>query len=263
MKPSVADKGEKTSSKSGPKVFDVAHPGKSKPSASSRPIIVTNRPILQDPMMNTQVPIDVETIEKESPAAVKIRLKPLDGEDDAKEDSLENTKDKDKPETDNRTIAVLAAEKAAEKAGEKAEEKEAAESEPTPEDSSSKSEPEPTDETVQDDAPTETAESETAAESNDSEASDDNLPVEGSDKDAKETLALEAIAKKQEEINGLVESREYFLPINAVERRRSKVVSILGLLLIVALGLMLVDLLLDVGFIRLGGVHSLTHFFSS
>src|ERR1700756_5035125 len=37
-----------------PKVMDVTQPGKSAPSASSRPIIVSNRPMLrQDPMMSS------------------------------------------------------------------------------------------------------------------------------------------------------------------------------------------------------------------
>jgi hypothetical protein len=260
MKPSVADKEEKTSSKAGPKVFDVAHPGKSKPSASSRPIIVSNRPILQDPMVSSsQQPSDVDTSEKPNPSAIKIRLKPLDDDNDDASDAKVEKPEKDE-KADNRTIAVLAAEKAAEKAEEKSDETPAPEAEATnkpseelkTEDDTEKSAPEPD--------TTNNAKADTSAEPE--ATADENLPVDDN-KDAKETAALEAVAKKQEEIRSLVESREYFLPINAVERRRSKVVSILGLLLIVALGLMLVDLLLDVGFIRLGGVHSLTHFFSS
>ncbi|HVX24523.1 MAG TPA: hypothetical protein VG992_04255, partial [Candidatus Saccharimonadales bacterium] len=37
----------------GKKIIDVAHPGTAKPSATAKPIIVTNRPILKDPMMVT------------------------------------------------------------------------------------------------------------------------------------------------------------------------------------------------------------------
>lgn len=31
--------------------MDVSRPGKAKPSATSKPIIITNRPLLQDPMV--------------------------------------------------------------------------------------------------------------------------------------------------------------------------------------------------------------------
>lgn len=33
------------------KLFDVAHPGKSPADAASKPVIVSNRPVMQDPMM--------------------------------------------------------------------------------------------------------------------------------------------------------------------------------------------------------------------
>ena len=44
-------------------IADVSHPGKSAPSSTSKPVIVTNRPILKDPMMvdedTTIVPVTV------------------------------------------------------------------------------------------------------------------------------------------------------------------------------------------------------------
>lgn len=251
MKPSVAEKADKPAAKSAPKVFDVAHPGKSKPSATSRPIIVSNRPILQDPMVSSTIPSDVASAEdKPSPATVKVTIKPLET---AEEPKAEKTDRSDK------TIAELAAEaeNGATKSTDTAPKKE--------DDKPAEADPKAS----------ETAESTPEADAKSSEASkpddeasttetksDDTQPTEDS-KDAKQTAELEAAAKKREEINGLVESRDYFLPINAVERHRSKVVAIFGLVLILALGALLVDLLLDVGFIRLGGVHSLTHFFSS
>src|SRR4051812_25582987 len=108
-----------TATKAGPKVFDVAHPGKSKPSASSRPIIVTNRPILQDPMVSANQQPEDEDTEKPNPSAIKIKLKPLDddtlADDDAKDDDADKPEDTsdEKPDDkeDKRTIAVLAAEK--------------------------------------------------------------------------------------------------------------------------------------------------------
>lgn len=251
MKPSVAEKADKPAAKSAPKVFDVAHPGKSKPSATSRPIIVSNRPILQDPMVSLNVPSDVAPTDgKPSPAAVKVTIEPLETTEEPKDDKAD------------KTIAELAAE--AENGADK----------------STDVTPKKEDEKPADDAPkateadaaaekdtkaseaTKSDESANTADSSPDSKSDESQPAEDS-KDAKETAELEAAAKKLEEINSLVESHEYFLPINAVERHRSKMVAVFGLVLILALGALLVDLLLDVGFIRLGGVHSLTHFFSS
>lgn len=111
-------------------------------------------------------------------------------------------------------------------------------------------------------APSDKAEESKSADS-DAADSGDELSLAGDQtKTEKETAQLEAAAKKQAELDQLAESREYFLPINSVERRRSKLVTLLGVILIVALGLLLVNMMLDAGFIRIPGVRPLTHFFS-
>jgi hypothetical protein len=263
------------------KVFDVAHPGKSKPSSTSRPIIISNRPLLQDPMVSSTPPSDVDTTEsKPSPAAVKVTIKPLATVTEAKAGGAGSS---DKNE---RTIAELAAEAdaGADAGSSKKSNQPSKSAEETKPDDTSTTESEET--TPADDASSkaeDTAKADTSSKStNDStETSPDTTDTDTSSddstdstdeskddtkdgtKDDKQTAELEAEAKKLEAINALVESREYILPINAVERHRSKVMTGLGLVLILALGALLADLLLDVGFIRLGGVHSLTHFFSS
>lgn len=93
---------------------------------------------------------------------------------------------------------------------------------------------------------------------------DGTPPLDGSGgPESKEVAELEAAAKQMEAIDKLTEAREYFLPINTVEKRRSKIITLLGLLLIVVLGLLLVNLLLDVGVIHIEGVRPVTRFFSS
>lgn len=68
-----------TASKSdkAPKVMDVARPGKSAPSDTSKPIIVTNRPMLRrDPMMATPDGIE-KNVSEEKPAPVARTAKPI------------------------------------------------------------------------------------------------------------------------------------------------------------------------------------------
>jgi hypothetical protein len=207
---------------------------------------------LQDPMVSTSM----EPEAKPSPAAVKVTIKPLATTDEPA--------DADKPSKSisDKTIAELAAENAEEvvvktKTNEPLADKE------EKEEKEEKSEPviKPAGAVESSDEKEETEPSSESTDDKD-KSSDESLNVDDA-KAAKETAELEAAAKKQEEITTLTDSKQYFLPINTVERRRSKLVSLLGLVLILALGLMLVDLMLDVGVIKLGRIHSLTHFFSS
>src|SRR5882757_2872268 len=76
-----------------PKVFDVAKPGKSAPSASSKPIIVTNRPVLKDPMMVDES-TDAGTKDKEPlTAPIRIKIQPLHHDDEPKDEPEKPAKD--------------------------------------------------------------------------------------------------------------------------------------------------------------------------
>lgn len=224
----TSDKAAKSSAKNTSKVFDISKPNKQPSSATSRPIIVTNRPVMQDPMMvagNANAETLPEKAPEESPSKAKMTIQPL--ADDTQAD----------------------------------EKKDAA-----PAVASSEPETAPADTAESKDtgtSPVEPATTPPEASSSGTEDSTDELPLPGDQtKDEKETAELEAAAKKQAELDSLTESREYFLPINSVERRRSKLVTLLGGVLIVALGLLLLNLMLDAGFIRIPGVSPLTHFFS-
>lgn len=75
-------------------------------------------------------------------------------------------------------------------------------------------------------------------------------------------LSEEDIAKREKEIQDIISSRQYFVPVDAVARRRSDKVSLGLTLLILLLSIALVDLLLDTGAILLLQKVPHTHFFS-
>jgi hypothetical protein len=73
----------------------------------------------------------------------------------------------------------------------------------------------------------------------------------------------EVRAKHDEAVQKLVDSKQYFLPINAVEKRKTKHFLILGVVLSVLLLLAWGDIALDAGLVQVPGVKPFTHFFSN
>lgn len=247
-----------TGSTAGPKIFDISKPGKTNATATSRPLIVSNRPVMQDPMMSkpaspdaTATPsADAEISNAVSPSHTTLTIKPFT--DDGEGADTEAVKDAVKPEEGKKIAATAVPEASKDAADTKSKAKE-----PAP-----ATEPEPVSPAV--DADAEAAPGEPVPVNNSvDEVTATPLPgSEGPDADT-ETTALELAAKHEEEVTKLVDSHQYFLPINSIERRRSKIVTLLGVVLILALGVLLVDLLLDAGYLRINGVKPFTHFFSS
>ena len=64
-------------------------------------------------------------------------------------------------------------------------------------------------------------------------------------------------------IQKIIDSKKYFLPINAVEQRKSKRFVALGVFLALVLALAWVDIALDAGLIHIDGIKPATHFFSN
>ncbi len=192
-------------------ITDVAHESQSAPSSSSRPIIVTNRPVLRDPMISNEIQSDKNTKELALQPPGKHKLQP----------------------------SVTP---------------EPVQSEQTWEDlSEPKTEPEAT-------APLETATVASAGTlPNKNEPAETSLTVEASDTEAVATKETEHDSKVQK----LVDTKQYFLPINTIEKRRSKRFVALGILLSFLLAVAWVDISLDAGLIRLHGIKPLTHFFST
>jgi hypothetical protein len=58
-------------------------------------------------------------------------------------------------------------------------------------------------------------------------------------------------AKREQELQGYIENREFFVPINAVARKRSVKVTLMMVFVEFLLGLLLINLMLDAGLIHL------------
>jgi hypothetical protein len=260
------------------RVIDVTEPGKSEPSASGRPIIVTNRPLLkQDPMMVSNVSVDSDigdTPSGETPQPVGDISADHQGSTvlppTAPKLPKETTKNSDAPveTTDDETKTV-----------------EADDDKPVTND---KDEPAATtstadtdDKPIEESTDTEPAKPETSETSSDEVESKDSVTepdtqgektgAASNDEQLAPNKVLDEAAKKVEEakaaqlaeIEKLIESKRYFLPINTVERRRDAKRAILLLVVVILFALIWLDLALDAGLLKLGHIHSLTHFFSS
>lgn len=192
----------------GKPIADVAHPGQSAPSTSSRPVIVTNRPLLKDPMVVAEdTETEVKTIEAEA----------------KKTDKAATITAPDQPKIEPPETHVT----------ESSEKLEKDEAETKPDETVAKDEPK--DSTVES-TPDPTAE-------------------------------IEAEAKKQAEhddtIQKLVDSKQYFLPINTVEKRRSKRFVALGMLVSLLLIMAWVDIAADSGILTVAAGLPHTHLFSN
>lgn len=192
-------------------IFDVARPGDLKPAdATARPVIVSNRMIVQDPMM---APLPVANV---SPTALepapKLTVKPLHTETPPLDRKLRRGFDGNGDgvvQNDESSPPVLEG------------------------------------------GPALTSD----------QAADTPETVSGPAAADKEAAQLEADAKVQDELDTLTDQKTYFLPINAVEQRRSRHVLIAGAVVIIILGLAQIDIALDAGFITIGNVHAPTHLF--
>jgi hypothetical protein len=342
----MAEKTAKTPTKSSApaKVFDVAKPAKQVPAAAtSRPVIVTNRPIMQDPMMlsnetvaesasrtgglpagkvvikplseaektpdekkveikpaakrteskaaakksdnpladlpviklDDEIPVKVsaqsvpkvpvaQTAEPaEDKTAIKVAVKPVAGATapaggaglpvgqapiKATDSPAEVVSDAPKPVRVNTSEESPATEPAAASGAGSA----PVEPQETPADQTSQA----------DAAPTETESASADAEASVSPTDDIAASVDLSKGDEKASAELEASAKQQAVLDELVENKTYFLPINSVEKRRNKIVAVLGVFLIVVLGLLLIDLLMDVGAVKIAGIDPPLKYFS-
>lgn len=201
-------------------ISDVAEPGKSAPSPNSKSIILNNRPIVKDPMVNAENPKPETGNEHASgeptttPAAAKSQLQPS--------------------------------------------------SEPTIKPAASDTDT-PNDETKTPDTPEQPVKASPEPAKTEPTKTDDPAAAEASESEAKDPAAeAEAEASKQAEhdetIQKLADSKQYYLPINSVEKRRSRRLVILGILLSLVLIIAWADVALDAGLVQLAGAPH-THLF--
>lgn len=183
----------KKSTKKKKPISDIQEPGKTAVSATSKPVIVTNRPLIKDPMVVEDVD-DAPTKEvlPSKKTSTKPKLQPL--QSPAKPES-EETEPKDEPV-------------------------------PSTEPSKEKTPPQK------------------------QKASDD-------DSEGLEKRKTEHDANLQK----IVDAKTYYLPINAVEKRKTKRFVLLGVLLSIFLVMLWMDIALDAGLIQIDGITPFTSFF--
>ncbi len=237
-------------------IVDVAHPGKSLPSDSSRSIIVSNRPIIQDP--------DVKDSEPQTDSVVGAPLLDLAANEHQETELTPSQKkitidppNHDKEEVGEPITVTVKAPQAADSIPE-----------PTTVATETPKADKPVAEPVKKAEPTTAKPAKEATQpaaaaapvkesAEDTPADDDEAPDTLPQKDEKQLAADAAQAAK---VEGLIKRQVYVLPINAVERRRSKHVVVGGLVLIVLLAFAWLDLAADAGFIHVPYL-PLTHFF--
>ncbi len=255
------------------KVMDVSRPSQVAAPPTSRPVIVTNRPLItQDPMVmggeNTEAAKAVETKQSAAvtPHAEKV-IKPL--KDQGTDSAPETEEGKSKKETEPFTIGTQ--ENADELVTKKPEsERVASNAESTASDLSKtpdeakRSADAATEPSKTEDAERqgdETGEGDTGAEITSNETSTEEI-AGGDGESTTDTASLTPEEQKRtEEIEAAIASGRYFVPINASGKRRTLIVTVWLVILTVVLAVILVDALLDVGMLTLQGVPH-TRFFS-
>lgn len=233
-----AKEAAKPSAKLNVKVFDISKPNKQPASATSRPVITRSGPLMQDPMMSSGMSSGISAgMSGGVPNVLAADASTASSDHEPGNSSASETETS--PSKVKLTLQPLS---------------------------------ENTENTVQGDTaaepvvsaePEKLAEPAKTPEGSDSPAANDLAADQNPDETvAVQTKTQEGVTKRLAELSALAESEEYFLPINSVERHRSKIVALLGVIVILALGLLLVNLMLDAGFIRIPGVQPLTHIFS-
>ncbi len=208
-------------------ISDVEKPGKTAASPTSKSIIIKTTPLIKDPMVVAET--DKQTEDDTSKNVVKaggsskIKLQPL-----ATSDTPETKDEVTTPEKPK-----------------------------LPEEEPKKDDPK-LDEPVQSDKPA----------VQDEPDSGKDQPTESKDKALNtpdEQDAAEASRKAEHDANlqKIVDSKTYYLPINAVEKRKTKRFVLLGIALSIFLILVWINVALDAGLIQIDGVSPLTSFFSS
>jgi hypothetical protein len=209
------------------KIADVSSPGKTAPSASSRPIIVTNHSgMVGDPMI-----VDDTSAEQPTTAPVIKRSA--------------------------KTISPVSADMQQGSTPEETSETEPVSLEGSAETSPAETLPEPAQGTEPGD--------QKAAEEKPSSDSEDKGPLRDTDAEnaSVEAAALAAEEARNAELEKLIESGEFSVPINAIQRKRSRTFVAAMCMLAVLLALLLLDALLDVHIISLPVNVPHTHLFSA
>ena len=285
-------------------IMDVAHPGKSAPSANSKSVITGNRPLLKDPMMVDGTASQNDKSADSSLASVsnKSVAQPLtapllDNDKQAKTDSPEAASPSEDPTSAAEPAETASSEPATtdEKgADEPSELSDSISPDPSPEaqvateteavetpekpanndaatvpdndsvdDQPKADKPEPETPTKPDQPDQPPSDETDGAESKPAEADTGEATSQSKEKAKQAEAETNQEAQRQAAIDKLADSKKYYLPINAVEKRRSRRFVILGIILSLLLIVAWADIALDAGLIHVNGIKPVTHFFSN
>jgi len=233
------------------KIDDVKRPDKVAPSSTSRPVIVTNRPTMKnDPMVTgsgdeAKPEEAAETLPMTHGPKIIAPVSPdlLAGPDESEEEPKDTGK----------------------KAGE-----EKGEDEERPQVSASvDDQPEPKEElSERPEDKVEPASPSPEHEEKETEPAVSEIKLTGIERDpeaavtAEEAAEAEAKAQREQEIESIIASGKYAVPINAVQRRRSRTATTLLFILAIVLAVVLADVVADVGLVHVPSSVPHTHFFS-
>ena len=211
-------------------IVDVNKPGKTPPSPTSKQIIVNHLPVISDPMV-----LNKDDNYETASGSVKSKTPTSD------------MTESDKPKVREKAEATIEPDANAPSAKD-VEEK-------------TSDEPEPKEAEPKDDAKS-TSKDEPEDKTSSDKPADEASP-ETQNPDVAAQAEQDKLAKHEAEIQKLVDDKKYFLQINTIERRRSRQVVVIGVLLSLVLALLWVDVALDAGLIKINGVKPVTHFFSN
>jgi anti-sigma28 factor (negative regulator of flagellin synthesis) len=234
------------------KVMDVKSPGSVAPESTTRPLVVTNRPVLaNDPMMVAKT--DAGTEPASGPEQVihtTKKIQPINADVKPEEDeAAPEVADKGNPEDTEQAPESLS-------------------------DSAQAVAPEPVtnlgpsaDTEKPEAAPAEAAQTEavqnTASEADAVTESVTELHDPEAEKTQAEAAALEAEAKRTEELEALIAKGTYAVPIDAQHKKRSRITALVVTAVIVVAALVAVDVLLDMGTLSLPFDLPHTNFFTT
>ena len=279
----------KNNAKNQPKVFDVLRPGAAAPSSSARPLVVTHRPMVQDPMVTTPNSDEENTGDTMSdskqdtilkPKKIKLQPSPEAIQELAEQAAAEKpaapatepdadaASESDVPAEpagppDERALQPPAASKVAAPKPEGAPESDSSDETAAPESFSETTSdtPESPNQTVAAEPPVEetpTSEqtatmSRPQAQPSQPKIDDQPRPTGKSEKpDAAETA-------RRAELESAIDSKQYFVHIAAPAHRRSLRAAVIGAVVIIIVAVGCVDAMLDAGVMTISGIPH-THF---